>query len=185
MSAVPRSLSPVLVVHQEGVVGLLALAGLALREGGPLPALAPYHSPLASLALGVAAGAATAAVLWLLRFSPALRQLEQWQRDVVGSWSAGEAAAVALLSGIAEEALLRAFLQPVVGIWVASLAFALLHLAPDRRLWIWPLVALTMGLAFGVLFEFSGYPACAAAHVTVNLIALLRLRTVREEKAAD
>ena len=176
LSAATRALSPVLVLHQEGVVGLLAVAGLAFREDGPLAALLPYHSLPVSLAWGVLVGAGSAGLLWLLRFAPGLRQLEQWQRDVVGSWSALEALAVAFLSGVAEEALLRAFLQPLAGIWMTSLAFAVLHLAPDRRLWIWPFVAVAIGLAFGVLFEFSGYPACAAAHATVNFVALLRLR---------
>jgi membrane protease YdiL (CAAX protease family) len=122
-------------------------------------------------------GLASAGGLWLLRRLESMAQLEQWQREMVGSWSAGEAVAVALLSGVAEEALIRAFLQPLIGLWLAAAVFAVLHLAPDRRLWMWPFVALTIGLVLGVLYELSGYPGCAAAHVTINLVALLRLRS--------
>jgi len=52
----------------------------------------------------------------------------------------------ALLSGLAEEALLRALLQPVIGLVPAALLFAVLHLVPDRRLWMWPVIALGLGL---------------------------------------
>ena len=87
---------------------------------------------------------------------------------------------MAFLSGLAEEALLRAVLQPVVGLWIAAGVFALLHVVPDRRLWFWPVMALAMGLVFGVLFERYGFPACAASHVAVNLVGLLRLRTAED-----
>jgi len=80
------------------------------------------------------------------------------------------------LSGIAEEALLRALLQPVIGLVPAALLFAVLHLVPDRRLWMWPAIALVLGLVLGVIFSRFGYPAAATAHCAINLLALLRLR---------
>lgn len=46
-----------------------------------------------------------------------------------------------------------------------------------------PFGAFAMGLAFGLLFRRAGYPACAAAHVVVNLVGLLRLR--RADPAAQ
>jgi membrane protease YdiL (CAAX protease family) len=167
---------PVVVVHQEGVVGLVAVVGMALREDGPVGALAARGGVPWTLALGGGVGAALAAVVWALRWVPALRALETWQRQLVGEWAVTDAVAIAVVSGVAEEALFRAVLQPLVGLWAAAGLFAVLHLGPARQLWVWPLVALAMGLAFGLVFLQFGYPACAAAHVAVNLVGLLRLR---------
>jgi membrane protease YdiL (CAAX protease family) len=120
-------------------------------------------------------------VLWPLRNVGPLARLERWQRTIVSDWSVTDAVVVALVSGLAEEALLRALLQPIIGLIPAAAIFAVLHLVPDRRLWIWPVFALVVGLLFGLVFNCWGYPAVAAAHVTVNLAALLRLRRGGQE----
>lgn len=155
---------------------LVALVGLAFSERGILNALAPRKSMLTAVLAGLAVAAACVFILWLLRAIPPLKLLENWQRGVVAGWTTTDAVAVALVSGIAEEALLRAFLQPVIGLVPAALVFALLHVVPDRKLWFWPLFALASGLVLGVLFDSYGYPAAAVAHIVINLVALLRLR---------
>jgi len=172
----PGPIRPVLVVHQEGVIGLVAVVAVALREHGPFGPLAPRGGLPEALLLGAVVGAVLAVVAWGLRRLPPLERLETWQRQLVGEWSVGDAVAVALLSGIAEEALFRAVLQPLVGLWTAALLFAVLHFVPARQPWAWSAVALAMGLAFGVSYQRGGYPASASAHVTVNLVGLLRLR---------
>lgn len=164
------------LLHQEGAIGLLAVCGLALGHERPLAALAPTIAFEGSLALGIAAGAAASLLLWLVRRAPAVRALEQFQRRLVHGWSVADGLSVALLSGLAEEALLRALLQPVVGLLPAALLFALLHLVPQRELWLWPVMALLLGVALGALYDVAGYPAAAAAHVVINGVALLRLR---------
>ncbi len=174
---VPPAVPPVAVVHQEGVVGLLAVVGLGLRDGTPLSGLAPRGSLLLSVAAGAALGLALAGVLWVLeRWAlPALRRLAGWQRAMVAGWQPAEALAVAVLSGLAEEAFARALLQPLVGLLTAAAVFALLHLPPDRRAWAWPVTAFALGLVLGLIFQRWGYPAAAAAHGTVNAVGLLRL----------
>jgi membrane protease YdiL (CAAX protease family) len=158
------------------VLILVAVVGLAFSERGILAAIAPRDGFLEALLVGAASGAGCVAVLWSLRKAPALRDLERWQRELVSEWTNTDAVVVALVSGIAEEVLLRAFLQPVIGLVPAAVLFAVLHLVPDRRLWSWPVFALGCGLVLGVLFDRYGYPAAAAAHVVINLVALLRLR---------
>jgi hypothetical protein len=169
-------LSPVLIAHQEGVVGVVALAGLALRPQGPVAALAPTGPLPVALGVGSAVGLGLAGLMWMARWLPALHELEAFQRELVGGWKVSEAIGVAVLSGAAEEALVRALLQPMVGLWLAALAFAVLHIVPDRRVWMWPLLAFALGLVFGLLYEGWGYPACAIGHVVVNAVGLLRLR---------
>lgn len=169
------SVRPTLVLHQEGVIAVVALVGLAFTERGPLGGLAPVGRWEVGLGAGALIGLLLAGAMWLLRLVPALAELESFQRRLVGAWSPGDAVAIAVLSGAAEEALIRALLQPVLGLVAAAALFALLHLVPDRRLWPWPVMAFGMGLGFGALFERWGWPAAAAAHTTVNLVGLLRL----------
>jgi membrane protease YdiL (CAAX protease family) len=163
------------IVHQEGVLALLALVGLGLRDGSPLPGLLARGGTIPALAIGAGAGVALAAVGLAARWTAPGRHLEELQARLVGSWTPSEAVSVALISGMAEEALIRALLQPFLGLLPAAVLFAALHIVPDRRAWAWPVVALAFGVALGLLFDRWGYPAAAAAHVTVNLIGLLRL----------
>lgn len=167
---------PVLLLHQEGVIGLVAVIGLGLRDGDPLGGLAP-EGPLAwSLAVGALVGVVSSGALWLTRHVPPLEELQRFQQRLVRGWTVVDAAAVALLSGLAEEALLRALLQPAIGLYGAALLFAVLHLVPDRRLWMWPVIALGLGIVLGFVFSRYGYPAAATAHCAINLLALMRLR---------
>ena len=177
----PPKISAVALIHQEGVLTLVALVGLAFSQRGILDALGPRQGALIAITVGSAAGLGCVAVLWLLRSIPPLKRLEDWQRQVIVGWTTTDAVAVALVSGFAEEALLRAFLQPIVGLVPAAVLFAVLHLVPDRSLWIWPVFALACGLILGVLYNTHGFPAAAAAHIVINLTALLRLRRPESE----
>ena len=177
----PRAIPAVALLHQEGVIGVIALVGLSVRSEGLLGGLAPRGSTAAGLLLGVLVGVVAAATFIALRHLPALADLEQWQRRMVAGWTTTDVAAVSVFSGLAEEALIRALLQPVIGLIPAAMLFAALHFVPDRRLWLWPILALVLGLVLGLIFEFWGYPAAAAAHIVINAVALLRLQRTAEE----
>jgi hypothetical protein len=164
------------LLHQEGVIAAIAVIGLVVRDGSVLDGLAPHHGWAGAVAAGTAVGGILAGVLWLARRAAAVRELERWQQRLVEGWDSIDAAAVALLSGVAEEALMRALLQPLIGLVPAAVLFAVLHVVPDRRLWLWPVLAFGMGLAFGLLQLEFGFPAAAAAHVVLNGISLTRLR---------
>jgi membrane protease YdiL (CAAX protease family) len=172
------------LLHQEGILGLVAIVGLAIKDGEPLTGLQPVGPMGWSILAGLTVAAAASGVLWLARKLPALDVLQRFQGRLVRGWTTGDALAVALLSGLAEEALLRALLQPLLGLFPAAILFAVLHLVPDRRLWMWPAIALALGLVLGLLFEHFGYPAAAAAHILINALALLRLRTQEEHEVA-
>lgn len=180
-SIAPPQLGAVTLLHQEGFFGLVALVGLAMRDPGPMASLNVKGSWWLAAAAGIAAAGASLLILRLLLALPAVRDLEQWQAALVTNWSFSDAVAVALFSGLCEEALVRALLQPWIGLIPASLLFAALHFVPDRRLWVWPVVAFVLGLLFGVLFEHWGYPAAALAHFLLNLASLLRLRRLAAE----
>ena len=173
----PRMIPATMIIHQEGAIALIALVGVWFRDGGVATAFAPRGGMAAAIAIGVGSGLACFCVLWLVRTAGPLRDLESWQRRMVDGWTVGDALAVAVFSGLAEEALIRALLQPVIGLVPAAVVFAALHVVPDRKLWMWPVVALALGLVVGGVFARWGYPAAAAAHVIINGLSLGRFRT--------
>jgi membrane protease YdiL (CAAX protease family) len=177
----PRSIPAVFLIHQEGVIGIIALVGLSFRTEGLAEGLAANGSATTAILAGIGTGALCALSFWLLRRLPALADLVAWQRNMVRGWSMTDAMAVAVFSGLAEEALIRALLQPLIGLVPAAILFAALHFIPDRRLWLWPVVALLLGILLGALFEFGGYPAAAAAHIVINAFSLLRLQRTAVE----
>lgn len=171
-----RTIPAIMIIHQEGVIALGAIVALSFQKAGVLTGLAPKRAFLESILLGVGIGVASFALLWLIRGLGPLVDLESWQRRMVQGWTLTDAVAVAVFSGLAEEAFIRAFLQPLIGLLPAALVFAVLHIVPDRRLWFWPVVALGLGLVLGWSFSFGGYPAAAAAHIAINGLSLTRLR---------
>ena len=171
----------VMIIHQEGVIALAAIVALSFRETGVFAGLAPRRGLLESILIGIGIGAACFALLWLVRGVGPLADLENWQQRMVQDWTWTDALAVAVFSGLAEEAFIRAFLQPLVGLLPAAVIFALLHIVPDRRLWMWPVVALGMGLVLGWSFSFGGYPTAAAAHIVINGLSLVRMRKSTED----
>ncbi len=187
MQAEARPIAARYLLHQEGVFGLIAVIGIGIQDKDPLQAFAAPGGLAEALGIGALLGLGCALVLWLLRRLPALKRLENWQEILVSEWSVSDVAAIAVLSGLAEEALLRAFLQPLVGLIPAAAVFALLHVLPDRRLWFWPAMAFAIGILFGVVFEAWGFPAVATAHGLLNGIGLLRLqqRLKTEDSRAD
>ena len=178
--SMPHSIPAVVLIHQEGVVAVIALVGLALSANGISGGLAAKGPLAPALLTGALAGVGSFLILWLIRGLRPLSDLEKWQRHMVHGWTVTDAAAVAVFSGLAEEALVRGLLQPVIGLLPAAAVFAVLHIVPDRRLWLWPVVALILGLVLGGVYELGGYPAAAAAHIAINALSLTRLRRVAD-----
>ncbi len=172
----PAPIRATALLHQEGILAVVAAVGLFFRGQGPMTALLPRTSWIESLGAGVITGGAALVLMGVLLLVPVVRDLERWQAGMVQNWTMLDAVAVAVFSGLAEEALIRALLQPWIGLVAAAVLFALLHIVPDRRLWAWPVIALVLGLMFGLIFERWGYPAAALAHIVVNMVSLLRLR---------
>lgn len=175
MTADPRAVRASLIAHQEGVIAMIALVGLGLRDGSPFPGLRPAGSLPVGLLVGLVAGVSVGLGLGFLRALRPVARLEVWQRRLVAGWTRTDAAAIAVVSGLAEEALARALLQPMLGLVPAALVFAVLHVVPDRAAWAWPMVAFVIGLGLGILFELYGYPCAAVAHMALNGAGLYRL----------
>ena len=167
--------------------GTLALAvGWAwLTEPGlALLTAPPAALPLPWWAAGLATGLALVGISALAERSlPAMRELAAELALLVGTSDVPRALILALLSGVAEEALFRGPVQHALGYVIASVGFALLHGGVSARYLPWSTFALLAGLSFGLLAEayHSVWPA-ALAHVVVNAINLHRLG--RERRSA-
>jgi membrane protease YdiL (CAAX protease family) len=100
---------------------------------------------------------------------------------LLGPLTLAECAALAALSGIAEEAFFRGALQPRLGWLAASVLFGLAHWAPRRTLWPWTGFALITGGALGALFEATGnLVAPITAHAAINAVNLRLLARSRD-----
>lgn len=157
----------------------LAFAWRRLGQGEPLGLASPDAEVrwLRDFALGLAAaGALIAGSAWLTRRLAAGERLGRALATALGPVRPGQAWVLALASGIAEEAFFRGALQPVTGLWLASLVFALAHLVPRRELWLWSVFAGGAGLVLGALYAGTGnLVAPIVAHVVVNGVNLNRL----------
>jgi len=178
----PPAIPASAIIHQEGMIALIAIVALSFRNGGLAAVLSAPIPLLAAIVVGLLVGGACFALLWIVRRVGPIRDLEAWQRRMIEDWSVTDIVVVALVSGLAEEALVRALLQPILGLVPAALLFAVLHIVPDRRLWLWPVLALVLGMVLGLVFEHAGYPAAAVAHIAINALSLSRLRQVEEKE---
>lgn len=162
-------------------LALAAVAWIGARRGViPLSLFVDPTRWLEDAALGAAA-ALLLLGSWLAgrRLSPAARRLELALRDILGPMTAGEALALALLSGFAEELFFRGAVQGAWGWLPATLIFALLHTGPGPAFRIWTLFAALAGLTFAGLMEWRGnLLAPVLAHFLVNAVNLGRLRAL-------
>ena len=150
--------------------------------------------------LGAGLGAAVALLdLVLERLIPAMRQMGEAFYELLGVMTPGRALTFAICSAVGEEVLFRGWLLPWtaelaqagaelvgvgagfsgwtwIGVALSSVLFGAMHVPPDRRLWIWPLLAAMMGVLFGWLFVYTGdLLAPILAHFTINYFGFMRL----------
>jgi membrane protease YdiL (CAAX protease family) len=87
-----------------------------------------------------------------------------------------EALLLALFSSVGEEMLFRGCLQQELGLWPATIAFALVHVGNERLYLWWTASALVFGLGLGLLYQAQGgLLAPIAMHFTINAINITLL----------
>ena len=173
--------------------GLMAAAAILWRGWvDQAPPIAPPGATfggvsdlITDLVMGLGAGGGLiVASRWWTRALPSGAQLARAMAQLLGPLSQGRILALALVSGVAEEAFFRGALQPRVGWLLASLLFGLAHFVPHRVWRSWSVFALLAGLLFGALFELAGsLVAPAVAHALVNGVNLHWLVSSLDEPA--
>ena len=138
---------------------------------------APAVSLLTKVVLGAGVGIAVFVLDQLAeRFLPLFNRMGEALRNLLGELSMTQVLMLAAFSAVGEEVFFRGFLLPWVGLIASSILFGALHIAPDRRLWPWPILATAMGFAFGWLFEYTGdVLAPILAHFTINYFGVMVL----------
>jgi len=143
----------------------------------PLELFVDFSSWWIDLGLGVGAGLALVAA-WGVghRLFSSLGQLEREIRRAVGPLESGEAIALALISGFAEEFFFRGAMQSSWGWEWGVVIFALLHASPGTVFGIWMVYALFAGALFaGLTLWRDNISAAFLAHFLVNAIHLRRI----------
>jgi len=164
-----------------GLYLVLAVGGIVwigLRRGViPLSLFFDVHSWWLDLLLG--AGAALLLLgTWMgaERAVPLARDLDRQIMAALGPLQPGEAVALAVLSGFAEELFFRGAVQGAFGWLPATLAFAVLHSGPGKAFRLWTLFAAIAGLVFAGLTVWRGnLLAPIVGHFLVNAVNLGRL----------
>src|SRR5262245_48862187 len=101
------------------------------------------------------------------------RDLHTSFRDLLGPLTGREILILALASSVGEELLFRGALLPWFGVWIQGGVFAVLHIGPGRRFLPWTASALGLGIAFGLLAQWTGnLGGPIAAHFTINFLNL-------------
>lgn len=134
---------------------------------------------------GLAIGAVAGLVSHLL-FT--LNERRAWLRRTIDGYgrmidlSGWNVAWFSLAAGVGEELLFRAALQPVLGLWLSSLVFMLIH-APgyqfgkrDRATLMQVLVLFSISILLGLVFEHIGLVAAMIVHAMIDLVGLTNLR---------
>jgi membrane protease YdiL (CAAX protease family) len=146
----------------------LQLAG----DSGALSVLLGALTAVATVSLGLLA----------YRLLPVLREIaEELAPRLVDGADRSSLVLVALFSGVGEETFFRGALQQEFGLVVASLAFGVVHVGPDRRYLVWTAWAVLAGFLFGTLYEITGgLLAPILAHSAHNAASLLLWRRSRK-----
>lgn len=85
---------------------------------------------------------------------------------------------VALLAGWSEELLFRGIVQPLIGIWLTSLLFVIVHGVVDVRdksKRTFGVFVFCGSMIMGLIYQYSGLAAAMAAHATYDFVILLGL----------
>lgn len=91
---------------------------------------------------------------------------------------------IALAAGIGEELLFRGALQPLLGIWLSSVLFLVLHTRAydfrrfDRTALLQAASVLGMSVVFGLLTRYAGLIAAILAHTLIDILGLFAVRHV-------
>lgn len=176
----PRFVKQAAVFYGALLVVAALWNGLRGRDLAP-----PGDSIPLSVLLGILAAAVTvSAGLLAYRAVPLLRRLaDELAPMLVDGSSRSDLVLLSIFSGIGEEVFFRGAVQPEFGIVIASLAFGLLHVGPDRRFLIWTVWAVAAGFLFGALFAFTGgIIAPVIAHTLHNGTTFLVWKRARAEK---
>ena len=107
---------------------------------------------------------------------PGIKKLGERFSDLLAGATWRDAILLALFSAVGEEMLFRGCLQQELGLWPATILFAVVHTGPERVYLWWTASAFVFGVGLALLFEHQGgLLAPIAMHFTINAINIRSL----------
>lgn len=174
------------IAFSLGAAALLSVLSVAItifyRKQSLLAVFAQGSGIAIQILVGLALGAVGAtAVAASVLHAPVLGSLRRFLGQHLAALrpTTVDIVIVSLAAGFSEELFFRGTLQPLWGIWVASLAFALAHVGGNVFTWTkacFTAYVFVVGLLFGLLNEHVGLVAAMSAHVAFDLVFLVKLR---------
>lgn len=161
---------------------LLSSAVLKIRHTGWSAVFRSPHSLSAQMYEGSLLGATAGVLIGLgVMWIPQLAGLRTIIRTALDKArpTITDLALTAVAAGFSEELFFRGILQPMVGIWIASVLFAIAHGAGTRLtkgFLLFDLFVFGASLLFGLVYLKIGLVACMFAHGVLDLILLLQYR---------
>lgn len=144
-----------------------------------------------SLASQVAMGVVIAIVtilfcMWGSSAFPWVRKAELELKNVLGHLTPIDIVVIGICSGIGEELLFRAALQPQFGLLWTSIFFGTLHFPINKHFLFYPIFATIMGFILGyiTLMNLGCVTSAIIAHALINMVNLYRINRVAIEDNA-
>jgi len=156
---------------------IMTLVGLGLLQyqelGIARALLGSGEAVLRDTLLGAGSGLFVVGLTWSLRRWEPLVRLNEELSAMLGAPSSPVIALLAVSSAVGEEILFRGALQPLLGLWITALIFALLHGGTAPRFRSWALFALASGLLLGAMALYTeNLLAPMLCHLTINYFNL-------------
>jgi len=127
---------------------------------------------------GTAAGLLSAGLALIIITRKFFTRQKNFYFKMISQWklSYGEMIFLSLCADTAEELFFRAGLQPLLGIWLTSILFVLLHGYLNLKNWrisIYGILMVGVIAGFGYMYEYIGIYSAMAAHAIFDLILFL------------
>lgn len=161
--------------------GLILLSVISdwFYRGNPIGAWQAFGSPrhfsswiFAFTFLGIY----TVVMIFTTSFTRWGLEIERVLQQVLSPLSYFQILMLAIVSGVVEEWFFRGVLLPHFGLFISSVAFALMHFLPGGKLWTWSVCSFFTGLALGLIFQSSqSLFLVAMIHTGINLFVLLKI----------
>ena len=97
---------------------------------------------------------------------------------------------IAVAAGFGEELLFRGALQPLLGIWLTSVLFVLVHIRAyrfstlNKRVWLQSFSIFAISVVFGFVAIYAGLITAMIVHATMDAVALYVVRRMAHAPSA-
>ncbi len=164
-----------------GLYGGMVVAGIAWGVSRDLTAgwwdFASARGVAEAVVAGITLGLVAILLTWQLeRGIKGVQALSDRFSTLLAGTSLGEALMLAALSSVGEELLFRGCLQEELGLWWATVLFAVVHGGPERIYLWWTASAFVFGLGLAAMYEAQGgLLAPIVIHFVINAVNIRML----------